>query len=85
MFESLLVPWLESLPHLLVDLGHANPSLSAFIIDSMTSAAVQACVPLKQLENHIASVLGAIHVVCVYVYIYTPCIYLLYLYMHVCG
>ena len=56
VFTQLLLPWLESLPQLLVDLGHSTPPLSAFIIDTLASAAPK--MSLTQLEQHLLTLLG---------------------------
>lgn len=56
VFSLLLLPWLESLPKLLVDLGQSSPPLSAFVIDSLASAAAHT--PLGQLEHNLASIIG---------------------------
>ena len=39
LFSHLLLPWLEDLPRLLVELGTSSPELSTLIIDSLASAA----------------------------------------------
>lgn len=62
MFHLLLLPWLESLPKLLVDLGQSNPPLSAFVIDSLASAAAH--IPLQQLEHHLVSIIGMYRYMC---------------------
>lgn len=56
VFTQLLLPWLESLPQLLVDLGQSTPPLSAFIIDTLASAAPN--MSLTQLEQHLLTLLG---------------------------
>ena len=56
VFTCFLLPWLETLPQLLVDLGRSSPALSAFIIDTLASTA--SYIPLTQLEQHMITLMG---------------------------
>lgn len=61
VFSLFLLPWLETLPKLLVDLGQSSPPLSGFVINSLASAAAH--MPLQQLEHHLVSIIGTDYVV----------------------
>ena len=56
VFTQFLLPWLESLPQQLVELGQSNHPLAAFIIDTLASAA--SYISLSQLEQHLVTLLG---------------------------
>ncbi|CAI8001621.1 Testis-expressed protein 10 [Geodia barretti] len=57
LFSQFLLPWLESLPQLLVALGQSSPPLSAFIIHTLASAT--SYIPLTLLEQHMVTLLGS--------------------------
>ena len=77
LMTKLLLPWLQNLPNLLVELGSTSPEMSTVVADTLASAAVCGVgVHLETMSKSLRRVFGRYNelfvcvCVCVYVCVY---------------
>ena len=93
LMTKLLLPWLQTLPQLLVHLGSTSPEISAVVADTLAAAAVRGVdVHIKTMHENLRLVFGVC--VCVFVFMCVfacvcvsvcACVFACVCVLHVCA